>query len=469
MLLALDLKTLEELVNAQIEHTVKLIKEEVDVFVGKDRKTGQVDGGEAQVTSAVGDLTGRIVAVADDAGTATHVRDLGLGMTGLVISEVVGRVDEGVVGEETLRRYAERELEQIVVRILGIVVDALFYLENVHGEDRGLTVTQTLFSREQDVLDDHSALGGGVGAVVDGGEGNLRARTGVHGVEVVDDRFHRLEGRAVGLGQRVLLRKALQLSADLVAVFLGQQLELLCVILSGGFELSDLTGSGFRGCADRFDVFCRVLVIREQLGAAGEVRAITLVISLGNAGRHAVIEVRYRLTAVLVVLVRLDRDAGECAVGGDIVGFTNEAVTGGEAVLEELQQVDLAAGGGEGQKVEVMDVDVALTVRLGELGVEDIHLIKFLCALGTVLEHSAHRGIAVDVGVLTLDVVILRGFEGQILIDLHQLGVHLADSGTLRTIKDELLRGSGVTVLDQDLLNGILYMLDRGIVVILRL
>ncbi len=114
-------------------------------------------------------------------------------------------------------------------------------------------------------------------------------------------------------------------------------------------------------------------------------------------------------------------------------------------------------------------MDVALAVRLGELGVEDIHLVEFLRALGAVLEHGAHRGIAVDVGVLTFDVVILRGLEGQILIDLHQLGVHLADSGTLRAIEDELLRGSGVTVLDQDLLNRILYMLDRGLVVILRL
>ena len=116
-----------------------------------------------------------------------------------------------------------------------------------------------------------------------------------------------------------------------------------------------------------------------------------------------------------------------------------------------------------------MDVDIALTVCLGELGVEDIHLIEFLRALGAVLEHGAHRGIAVDVCVLALDVVILRGFEGQILVDLHQLGVHLADSCALRTVEDELLGCSCMAVLNQDLLDGILYVFYGGGGVLLSL
>ena len=61
-------------------------------------------------------------------------------------------------------------------------------------------------------------------------------------------------------------------------------------------------------------------------------------------------------------------------------------------------------------------MDITLTMRLGVLGVEDIHLIEFLSALGTVLEHGAHRSVAVDVGVLTLDVIVLRGLEGQVLV-----------------------------------------------------
>ena len=468
-LLALYLKALEDLLDAQVEHTVELIEEEVDVLVCEDREPGQVDGGEAQVASAEGDLSCRVVLVADDAGTAAHVGYLGLGTALFIVSEVVRSVDEGVVGEEALSRYAEAELEQIVVRVAGVVVHALFYLEDVYGEDRGLAVAQTLLGSEQDVLDDHTTLGRGIGAVVDGGEGYLCACTAVHGVQVMHDSLHSLEGRAVCLFQSVLLGKALELAGKLLVVGGCEQLQFLLLILGATLYLGDLAGGSLRGSADGVDGLLGVLVVRKELCAAGEVHAVSLVVCLDNAGSHAVVEVRHRLAAVLVVLVRLDRDAGESSVGGDIVGLADEAVTGGEAVLEQLDKVNLAAGGGEGEEVEVVDVDVALAVRLGELGVEDVHLIEFLRALGTVLEHGAHRGVAVDVGVLTLDVVILSGFEGQVFVDLHQLGVHFTDSGTLRAIEDELLRSSGVTVFDQDLLNGVLNVLDGGSVVVLRL
>ena len=76
--------------------------------------------------------------------------------------------------------------------------------------------------------------------------------------------------------------------------------------------------------------------------------------------------------------------------------------------LEQLQQVDLAAGGGQRQKIQIVDMDIALAVRLGMLRIEDEHLIELLGALGAVLEHGAHGGIAVDVGVLSLDVVLER-------------------------------------------------------------
>ena len=39
---------------------------------------------------------------------------------------------------------------------------------------------------------------------------------------------------------------------------------------------------------------------------------------------------------MLVVLVGLDGDAGESRIAGDIVGLAQNAMTGGEAALEEL-------------------------------------------------------------------------------------------------------------------------------------
>ena len=110
-----------------------------------------------------------------------------------------------------------------------------------------------------------------------------------------------------------------------------------------------------------------------------------------------------------------------------------------------------------------MDVDIALAVRLGDARLEQEHLVELLGALGTVLEHGAHRGVAVDVGVLALDVVLNRGLEGQILVDLHQSGVHLALTGALVAVEDVRLCRLGVAALHQNLLHRVLYVLDaRG-------
>ena len=84
------------------------------------------------------------------------------------------------------------------------------------------------------------------------------------------------------------------------------------------------------------------------------------------------------LTAVLVVLVRLDGDAGKRGVAGDIVGLAQHAVTGGEAALEELPQLNLAAGGGQRVEVHVVNVDITLAVRLGKTRVDDAHLVELL-------------------------------------------------------------------------------------------
>ena len=131
-------------------------------------------------------------------------------------------------------------------------------------------------------------------------------------------------------------------------------------------------------------------------------------------------------------------------------------MTCGEAALEELQQVNLTAGGCECEEVEVVNVDVAVEVSLAVLGVEDVHMIELLSALGTVFEHCSHSGVAVDVGVLALDVVVLGSLEGEILVNLHQLRVHIADSRAVCAVEDVLLGGSGVSVFDKDLFYSIL-------------
>ncbi len=76
---------------------------------------------------------------------------------------------------------------------------------------------------QQDVLDDHAPLGGGVGAVVDGGEGGLGAGPGVHGVEVVQQRLHGLVGGPLGLlGRPFSTAKACRLVQIPIPLQFGQ-------------------------------------------------------------------------------------------------------------------------------------------------------------------------------------------------------------------------------------------------------
>ena len=83
---------------------------------------------------------------------------------------------------------------------------------------------------------------------------------------------------------------------------------------------------------------------------------------LSYARSHGVVEVWNRLAAVHFVLVRLNRDTAERRIGADVVRLPQAAVTGGKAVLEQLQKVNLTAGFREHVEIHVMDVNVAVQV-----------------------------------------------------------------------------------------------------------
>ena len=104
-------------------------------------------------------------------------------------------------------------------------------------------------------------------------------------------------------------------------------------------------------------------------------------------------------------------------------------------------------------------MDVALAVRLGMRGIEDEHLVELLGALGTVLEHGAHGGVAVDVGVLSLGIVLQRGLESQVLVNFHQPGIHLPDAGALIAIEDVALCRARVAGFHEDALHLVLDLL----------
>ena len=131
----------------------------------------------------------------------------------------------------------------------------------------------------------------------------------------------------------------------------------------------------------------------------------------------------------------------------------------GKAALEKLLDVDLAAGGGQGIEIQVMDVDIPLLVGPGVLGLEHKHLVELLGPLAAVFQHGAHGGIPIDVGVLTLDVRIHRVGEGDVLVCLHQASVHLPHPAALAAVEDVCLGGLDVAVVHEHPFHDVLDML----------
>ena len=137
-------------------------------------------------------------------------------------------------------------------------------------------------------------------------------------------------------------------------------------------------------------------------------------------------------------------------------------MTGGEAVVEQLDQIDLAAGGRQGQEVHIVNVDVAVAVRFRMLGLHHEHHVEFLGAFGTVAEHCRHGSIAVDIGIFALDIGIDGSFVGNFIVDAHQTSVHLTDAAALGAVEDIGLGSANKAVLDQHALYGILNILNVG-------
>ena len=134
LLAGLDLEALVELPHHERQLRIEQVEEQIKVALRADGQTRQIDGRERQVAAAGRDLAIGVEHVAHHARAAAHVGDLRLGRA-LVVLRVERRVQEAEVGEQPLGRAVHGQLEQVVVRILGVVVHAFLHAEDLHGED----------------------------------------------------------------------------------------------------------------------------------------------------------------------------------------------------------------------------------------------------------------------------------------------------------------------------------------------
>ena len=388
-------------------------------------------------------------------------------MSFFIILQIEGRVNKGEIGEEPLGRAADGQLEQIIVGFPRIVVDPVLHPENLDGEDGGLPIAQAGLGSQHDIFHHHPAFRRGVHPIVNRRERRLSPCPGVHGVQVVDQGLHGLIGRPVGLLGGPIMGKGLALAhLRFILAVMGQQKGHLCLeILLTVLQLGIQAGLFLNLLDIGLDLAFRVCLILQQHHRPSQILAINPLERLPHSHGHGIIKVHNGLPAMLVVLIGLNGDAGQGCIRGNVVGLPQCAVPCGEAPIKELNQVNLGTGGGPHRgKVHVMDVDIPAGVGPGMLRLHHKHLIELLRPLAAVLKHSAHGSVSVDVGVLPLNVAVLGGGEGNVLVNFHQAGVHLPGPVPLGAVEDIRLGCLNIAIVHQHPFHDILDMFHIGAV-----
>ena len=229
----------------------------------------------------------------------------------------------------------------------------------------------------QQLLDSKPTFPAGAGTVVERRERHLCASSGMHGVQVVDKALHRLIGVPGGMAHGVILHPH-----DSVGFVIRRKL--------------------------RIYLLCFLLIALE-----GQPHAV----------RHGIVEIHDRLASVLVVLVALNRNRRQCRVAADRFWLAQVTVSGSEATPEQLSQLDLGTGGRPSIEIQVVNVNITLPMQIGSHAIDHCVQIVFLGGVRALLQHRTHGRVAVNVGIVALEVAVLR-------VGLTDLVKYLSDSGS---------------------------------------
>ena len=377
-----------------------------------------------------------------------------------IILKVIRSIYEGEVREKAFCAYAAGKLEKVIVGVAGVIVDALFDFKNVNREDRGFSVAKAGFGCKQYVFNNKSAFRAGIGSVVDGAERNLGARSGMHGVKVMNKRFHSLESRAVDFFFRTFKGKCLCFFRKFRTVFFGKKFQFCGFVFFAVLKFGPFAAGFYCFIHNAFCNTVAAFFVCKKFQCAAHILAIDFFIAFRNAGCHSVIKVRNALAAVLVVLVGLNGNAGQSRIACDILRFAKMAVAGIETVFKKFKNIYLAAGGGKGKKIQIVNMDISVMVGSGVAGIKNIHFVKLLCGLAAVFKHGTHGGIAVDVRVFAFNVVFFCGLESKAFQSLHQAGVHFAHFVAVCAVKNIAFCGAGMAGFYQHFFNHVLNMFN---------
>ena len=112
-----------------------------------DTDTRQVDASKGIITSAHRSTVALGEERLVNACAAAHRRHLRMVIARLVVFQIERCIEEGKVREQPLSADPHGELEQVIVRVLRVVVDAFLHLKNANREDWRLAVAETSLLR----------------------------------------------------------------------------------------------------------------------------------------------------------------------------------------------------------------------------------------------------------------------------------------------------------------------------------
>ena len=176
-------------------------------------------------------------------------------------------------------------------------------------------MTKTVHSSLEEHFGNQAALWGSVGAEVNGGKWHLCASAAVHSIEVMHEAFHGLQSLMFGI------------FVGFFDNFFGN---------FGFLELFVVTQSNVIFDGD-IELFASEVLVFFEVFFEGFAE------SLVDRWRKAVVEIRNRLTTVLLVLVGLEDNGSESGGSTNGLRSAEEAVASIKTFVEHLEYISLAA------------------------------------------------------------------------------------------------------------------------------
>ena len=313
-----------------------------------------------------------------------------LGIVGTPVAVLIkGGIQVQEIREESASCYLAGQLIQVEVAILGQVVHATLLFPDLNGEDGCLAITHTLVGAQQNLAHYATALGTGIGTVVDTREHHLVTTTRVNRIHIVDKCLHGLmhtshrlvDGMLTGTVSTLqTIQWGLQIVHQRLVV---QVLKVLTIQVFECFQFLDIAHAHER---------CQIKV-----------------------------ESRNSLSAVHLVLCALQRDTSQHAGSLDALGGARCTMTGSETVMQDVIQRVLHAGKTLGGIVIlIVNVQIVMLNGVATLLAQQIVIHEWLGCFAGKLHHHARRCVGIHVSVFARHVVILN---------VHDVQEHLACLG----------------------------------------